>query len=112
MKLLIYLITNALAVMVSAYVLPGVRVDSFFNAIVVGVILGIANLILKPVLIILTLPITILTLGLFTVIINGAIVLLVSRLVPGFTVDGLAWGIIFSLVMSFVSSFFNWISRD
>jgi putative membrane protein len=112
MKFIIYLVTSALAVMVSAYVLPGVRVDSFFTAIVVGVILGMANMILKPILVILTLPITILTLGLFTLCINGAIVLLVARIVPGFYVDGLLWGIIFSLLMSFVSSFFNWISRD
>jgi len=112
MKLFINLLTNAAAVIISSYVLPGVHVESFMTAVVVGVILGIANAILKPILLLLTLPITILTLGLFTLVINGIIVLAVSQLVPGFYVNGLGWGIVFSIVMSIVSSFFNWISRE
>ncbi len=112
MKLIGYLITNAAAVIVSAYILAGVHVESFLHAVVVGVILGLANMVLKPLLILFTLPITILTLGLFTLVINGLIVLLVANIVPGFYVDNLMWGIVFSLVMSIVSSFFNWISRD
>ncbi len=112
MKVIGYLITNAAAVIVSAYILTGVHVESFMHAVVVGVILGLANMVLKPLLIIFTLPVTILTLGLFTLVINGLIVLLVATIVPGFYVDNLMWGIIFSVVMSIVSSFFNWISRD
>lgn len=112
MKVIGYLITNAAAVIVSAYILTGVHVESFLHAVVVGVILGLANMVLKPLLIIFTLPITILTLGLFTLVINGLIVLLVATIVPGFYVDNLMWGIIFSIIMSIVSSFFNWISRD
>jgi len=111
MKPFVYLITNSLAVYVASYVLPGVHVRDFFVAVVVAVILGVLNIVLKPILIFLTLPITILTLGLFTLFINGFVVLLASRVVPGFTVDSIWWAVLFSVLLSFISSFFNWISR-
>jgi len=104
MKQIIQLLLSALAVIISAYILPGVKVDSFFTALVVAVMLAIANAIIKPILIILTLPINILTLGLLTFVLNGFIILLVSALVPGFKVQGLLWAIIFSIVLSLVSS--------
>ena len=106
-----YLLINSLAIYISAYVLKGVHVRDFWVAVVVSVILGVVNMILKPILLFFTLPLNIMTLGLFTLVINGFLVLLVSAFVPGFTVDSLLWGIIFSVVISFISSFFNWISR-
>lgn len=105
MSILINLLLSALAVIVSAYLLPGVHVQNFLTAIVVAIALGIVNAILKPILTILTLPITIVTLGLFTLIINGLLVLLVSALVPGFQVDGFGWAILFSIILALV----NWI---
>ncbi len=103
MQMLINLLLSTVAVLISAYVLPGVKVQSFFTALVVAVVLGIINAVLKPILILFTLPINILTLGLFTFIINGALVLLASAIVPGFKVNGLGWAILFSIVLSLVS---------
>ncbi len=102
---------SALAILVSANLLPGVHVASFFTALTVSVVLGIINAILKPILIILSLPITILTLGLFTLVIDALLILLTSALVPGFRVDGFWWAIIFSLVLSVVNSFLHQLSR-
>lgn len=105
MNILIRLIVSGLAVFIASYLLPGVKVDSFLTAIIVSVILGIINTIIKPILILLTLPINILTLGLFTLVINALLVLLADSLVPGFEVDGLLWALIFSLVVSIVGTF-------
>lgn len=111
MKPIMYLLINSLAVYISAYLLKGVHVRDFWVAVIVSVILGLFNMILKPILLFFTLPLNILTLGLFTLVINGLLVLLASAFVPGFSVDSLVWGIIFSIAMSFISSFFNWISK-
>lgn len=103
MQAIINLVLSALAVLIAAYILPGVHVNNFWTAIVVAVVLGILNAIIKPILLVLTLPITILTLGLFTFVVNGIVILLVSAVVPGFRVDGFLWAILFSLVLSLVN---------
>ncbi len=95
-------VLNAIAVLITAYVLPGVTVSSFFVALVVAVVLGFLNAIVKPVLIFLTLPVTVLTLGLFLFIINALMILLSSAIVPGFTVRGFWWALLFSVVLSLV----------
>lgn len=107
MKIFINLLINGVAVLISSYILPGVKVDSYFTAIVVAVVMGIVNSFLKPVLLILTLPFTIITLGLFTFVINAVLILLVSAIVPGFVVKGFWWALVFSLVLSLVSSFLH-----
>ncbi len=107
MKTLISWFISALAVLITAYLLPGVHVDSFVSALIVALVLGIINAFIKPILIILTLPIGILTLGLFTFVINALLILLTANLVPGFTVDGFLWAIIFSIVLSIVNSVFG-----
>lgn len=112
MRLLIRLLANALAVFIAAYVLPGVAVDGPLTALIVAVVLGVVNTFLKPILVILTLPITFVTLGLFLLVINGALVLLVGELVPGFVVDGFLWALLFSLVVSLVGSFLNALAAD
>ncbi|MBF8249894.1 MAG: hypothetical protein HW400_495 [Candidatus Levybacteria bacterium] len=99
------LIVSAIAVVVSAYILPGVKVDGLLTAVVVAVVLGAVNMFIKPILILLTLPLTILSLGLFTFVINALLILLVSNLVPGFKVEGFLSALLFSLVLSVVSSF-------
>lgn len=104
MGLLISILINGLAVFITANFLPGVKVDSFITAIIVAIVLGIVNFIVKPILHLLTLPITILTLGLFTFVINALMILLVDRLVPGFDVDNFWAALLFSLVLSLVSS--------
>lgn len=109
--LFVHWLVSALAVLIAAYVLPGVHVESFFVALVAAVVLGIINMFLKPVLILLTLPINIVSLGLFTFVINALLVQLASNLVPGFQVDGFLWALAFSVVLSIVHSFLYNFSR-
>lgn len=104
MRLLLNLLIGGLAVFVAAYVLPGVRVDSFLTAVIVAIVLGAANAVIRPILVLLTLPVTILTLGLFVFIINALMVLLVAAVVPGFSVESFWTALLFSLVVSA----FNW----
>jgi len=105
--LFVNLIVSTLAVLISAYILPGIKVDGFLTALIVAVVLGIVNMIIRPILLLLTFPLTILSLGLFYFVINALMVLLVSAIVPGFKVSGFFWALIFSLVLSIVSSFLN-----
>jgi putative membrane protein len=105
MNIFVRLIINSLAVFISAYVLPGVKVDGFATAVAVAVVLGIVNLLIKPFFILLTLPVTILSLGIFALFINAIMIMLVSKLVPGFKVNGLFWAFVFGIVLSIVSSF-------
>ena len=104
MQILIQWFLSALAIMVAAYLLPGVQITGFFPALVAALVIGLINTFIKPFLIILTLPINILTLGLFTLVINAFLIMLASSLVPGFVVAGFGWAILFSIVLFFV----NW----
>lgn len=104
MGLIIKILINALAVAITAYLLPNVEINSFVTAILVALILAIINTFIKPIVSILTLPINILTLGILSFILNGVFILLASRLVDGFTVTGFFWAVIFSIVLSIVSS--------
>ncbi|MFA5961271.1 MAG: phage holin family protein [Parcubacteria group bacterium] len=109
MKIIIRWLLSALAVIITAYLLPkeAIFVQSFFVALVVAVVLGFLNSIIRPILIILTLPIQILTLGLFTFIINAGLVMLTSSLVSGFYVKSFWWALLFSLVLSLVNAIIN-----
>lgn len=102
---LISLLLSSLAVFVAAYILPGVHVDSFFTAVVVAVVLGIVNALLLPLILIITLPINILTLGLLTFVIIGLLVMGVSAIVPGFNVDSFWWALAFALVLFVINGF-------
>ena len=97
-------VVSALAILITAYVLPGVHVDGLVTALILAVVLGAISVFLRPILIFLTLPITILTLGLFVLIINGLLVMLASYIVPGFTVDSFWWAFLFGIVLSILSS--------
>lgn len=98
-------VATALAVVIASYVLRGVHVDSGATALLVALVLGLLNSFIKPILIILTIPITIVTLGLFLLVINILIIKWAADIVPGFTVDGWLSALFFSLVVSFMSSF-------
>ncbi len=104
MSLLLNWFLSALAVLVTSYVLPGVHVSGLFAALVVVIVLGLINLVVKPLLLLLTLPVNILTLGLFTFVINAALILLASKIVEGFAVDGFGWALLFSVVLSLVNA--------
>lgn len=112
MRIIAYLLINGAAVMVAGYILPGINIESIGTALLIAVVLGVANAIIRPILVILTLPITILTLGFFILVINALLVLLVSNIVPGFTVDGFWWAMLFSIVLSLVSWFLNAIAGN
>lgn len=98
-------VATALAVLFAAYILKGVQVDGTLTALIVAFVLGLLNSFIKPILIILTIPITIVTLGLFLLVINILIVKWAADIVSGFSVDGWFTALIFSLVVSLVSSF-------
>ena len=95
---------TAFAVLVIAYILPGVEVDNYGTAIWVAFIVGILFSILKPILVILTLPVTILTLGLFLFVINAAMILLANSWIDGFSVSGFWIALLFSIILSFFES--------
>lgn len=99
------LLLNAIAFYVVAYLVPGVHIVGWQALIIVSIVWGILSMVLKPILIILTLPINILTLGLFTIVINGLLLYLTSRIVPGFSVDSLQTAILASVVLGLVNWF-------
>lgn len=107
MNFLIRLLVSALAAMLTAYLLPGVRIDNFITALILALVLAILNVLVKPVLIILTLPVTVVTLGLFLLVINAIIILFAAKLVSGFKVDGFWWALLFSIVMTIINSFMH-----
>jgi len=107
MSLVVSLLINTGAIFVTSYVLPGVHLAGVEPALVAAVVMGVINTFVKPVLILLTLPITVLTLGLFVLVLNALLVLLVSALVPGFDVDGFWWALLFSVVLSVVNAFLH-----
>lgn len=97
---------SGLAVLLASYLLPGVTVENFGYALLVAVVLSIANVVVKPILVIFTIPLTIFTFGLFLLVINALIILLVDYLVPGFHVDNFWWALGFSLILSLFNSMF------
>jgi len=101
-----------LAIIVSAYLLPGVAVLSFFAAFVTALVLGIINAFIKPILVILTLPLNVLTLGLFTFIINALLIMLTGIIVPGFEVANFWWALLFGLILSLVNFILHSVVKD
>lgn len=95
---------NTVAILLTSLWLPGVSIDSFKTALLVSLLLGAVNTVLKPIIFVLTLPINILTLGLFSFVIMGSMVLLVSKLIPGFEITHFIWTIPFALIVAIL----NW----
>jgi putative membrane protein len=96
-------LANAFAIMIAAYLLPGIHVANIWTALIVALVLGVLNILVKPILVFLTLPITALTFGLFLLVINAVLAVMASHLVPGFTVDSFEWAFIFSLAVSLIN---------
>lgn len=106
MDILIRLIIGTIAVFVAAYILPGIKLEGgWTTALIVAIVLGLVNAFIKPILLVLTLPLNILTLGLFTFVIMALMVMLVSAIVPGFSVDGFFWAMLFAIIFSLINSF-------
>ncbi len=104
MQLLIKLLLNGLAVYALAAILPGITVDNFWQAIIVAVVLAVLNTLLKPLLVILTIPITVFTLGLFLLVIDALILWLAGSMLDGFAVDGFWWALLGSLILALITS--------
>ena len=105
------LFINVLAVLVAAYILPGVQVEGFWAAFVTAIVLGIFNTVLRPILVLLTLPVTILTMGLFIVVINALLVMLADAIISGFAVENFWWALLFSFIVAIVGSFLGGIGK-
>ena len=107
MRFLVRLVLNGLAIITAAWLLPGIHITSPLSALLAGVILGFVNAIVRPVLFFLTLPLTLLTLGLFIFVVNAICFALTAWLVPGFTVDGFFSAVFGALLVSVVSWILN-----
>ncbi len=113
MKLLIKLLLTALAVVILAKILPGVAVEGYGVAVIVAVVIALLRLLVRPILVLLTLPITIVTFGLFLLIINAIIILMADYFVGGFAVTSIWWALLFSLLLSlFQSILFSLLKGD
>lgn len=104
MTFLIRLIVTAAVAYGLAYLLKGIHIDSYWTALVFALVLAIVNLIIRPLLVILTIPLTIITLGLFLFVINALMILLAAKVVSGISIDGFWWALLFGLLLSVVSS--------
>ena len=106
------MVLSALAVIIGAYILPGVEVDGFFTALIVALILAFLNSTVKPILVIFTIPITILTLGLFLLVINSIMILLADWFISGFEVSGIGWAFLLSIVLTILNSLFSDLNKE
>lgn len=107
MSYIIILLVLTVSVWLTATLLPGAEIDSFVTAIPVAIVLTVFNALLKPLLVLLTIPVTIVTFGLFLFVINGLIIWWISGLFKGFSIDSFGWAIIFSLLLSIIQSVLN-----
>ena len=107
MNLIIRLLVTAVVAFFLTKILSGVHFDGFSTAIVFAIVLGILNLIVSPVLKILGLPLTIITLGLFSLVINALVILIADYFIDGMTIDGFWWAFIFSIALSLITSLVN-----
>lgn len=103
------LLINSIVIFITAKMLRGVDIDDFFTALGVSILLAIINTLIKPLIVFITLPVTVLTLGLFLLVINGAIILLIDKLVEGFKVKNFGWAILYSIVISILNGFLLWV---
>ena len=112
MYIILRWLTNACVLLLLAYILPGIQVSGFYAALSAALILGIINAILRPILILLTLPITIITLGLFTFVINGFLFWFAGTIVQGFRVEGALTAILGAAIMALVNGLITAASRE
>jgi putative membrane protein len=107
MRFLIKILLSSFSVIVASWLLRGVEIEDYLTSLLVAFVLAILNMILKPILVFLTIPITILTFGLFLLIINAVIALVASDIVPGFHIAGFWWAVAFSIIVSLLNYLIN-----
>lgn len=105
MRFLLKILITTVNAFILAHILPGIKIDNFFDAVIVAIVLAILDAFVKPLLILLTLPATILTLGLFLFVINAVIILIAEHFVAGFHVQHFGYALLFSILLSFFNSF-------
>jgi putative membrane protein len=104
MRFPVRMFISTLAVMVTSYLLPGVMLDSFLTALVTALLIALLNTVLKPLLILFTIPLTIVTFGLFLLVINASIIMMASHLLRGFHVNGFWYALLFSIILSGITA--------
>ncbi len=107
MRVILRLLVYTCAVLLTSWLLPGIHVDNFVAALMIAIALAIINTFIRPVLIFLTIPFTIVTLGFFLLVINALIIMVIGRIVPGFVVDGFWWALLFSIILSIIAAIFG-----
>jgi len=107
MNSIVRFLLSGVAVVLTAYLLPGVDVHDYWTALLVALVLSLVNIFVKPFLILLTIPLTFITLGLFLLVINALMILLTDYFIDGFFVDGFWWALLFSLILSLFNSLFS-----
>lgn len=105
MKLILKILVSSLAVFFSAYILPGVYLDGFPTAILVAIVLGLLNAFVKPLLVLLTIPVTVFSFGLFLLVINAFMIMIVDQVLDGFSLPGFWMALLFSIIVSLVTAF-------
>ncbi len=105
MKFLLKILITTVNAFILAYILPGIEISDIFTALIVAILLAILDATIKPLLIILTFPVTILTLGMFLFVINACIILSAEYFVDGFRIEGFWYAVLFSILLSFFNSF-------
>jgi putative membrane protein len=111
MRLVLLWLLHAGIVLLVAHILPGITVEGFGTALIVALLLGLVNLIVRPLLILLALPIVLLTLGLALLVINAVGLWLVAAVVPGFRIEGFGSALLGSLLISVLSTFGRWLLK-
>lgn len=107
--MILKLLVNAIAVFLAAYLLRGVEIKNFWSAILTAVVLAIVNAVIRPLMIILTIPVTIITFGLFILVINALMLMLVDAILPGLKIKNFWWALIFGIVLSVINAILSWI---
>ncbi len=110
-QIILKLLISGLAVFFTDWLLSGIDVTNFTNALLIAIVLVFLNTFLKPVLVLLTIPFTLFTLGLFLLVINAGIILLASKLIDGFYVDGFWWALLFSIILSITTSILEGLTK-
>ncbi len=112
MQIIIALVLNALALLATAYVVPGFHVTDFTTAVLAAIVLGVVNTFIKPVLSFITSPLTVVTLGLFSFVVNAVVLFIVAAVVKGLTIDGWVPAILGAVVLSVVSTILTTVFKD
>lgn len=104
---LVKILLGGISVLIAEFLLPGVHIDDFITGFILAAVIILINLTLKPILILLTLPLTLITFGLFLLVINALMILLADHFIDGFSVEGFWWAILFAIVLSIINSLFG-----